>query len=667
MRTLILRNTCRVDLYIIGKYSITNLNHKGEMMKQIITIAIAVILMFSAVKSNAAIDSTTLNSSVITSNLNLNRTTTYLMKGFNYIRNGATISIPAGTVILGDFETKGTLIIERGSKIFANGTKDCPVVFTSEKAAGSRNPGDWGGVIVLGRSGINTASGADSAEIEGFGPGLGPVYGGQPRIDNDSSGVIRYVRIEFAGINLTGISGNEINSLTMGGVGSRTVIENVQVSYAGDDAFEWFGGNVICKRLIAYKSVDDDFDCDNGFRGKAQFLLSVKDKDIADVSQSNGWEIDNNSAGNYNQPRTGMVFSNVTMVGPFETTSTPVNSLHQRGGHLRRSSLPKIYNSIVMGYRVGFRFDAAGVWNASTGDTIQIRNTILAGNLRTADTNAATSFTPTNWLQTPLFSNSVLSTTSSAGLTSPYNIYPDPSGSNVTNWLPTGGSPALSGADFSSPNLAGFEVVSYKGAFGSVNWTAGWAIFNPRTYALPVPTDFVVKAIPEGLVNVTAPCEAGCNPTLIGTLVNGSCQVVATSEAEINLSTKQTTFCFDYVPTGSYWLVVKYKNSIETWSAAQYSFTSGAANNYDFTTAQSQAYGNNLVNIGGTWAMFSGDVNNDCVVDASDISLLDNDAFNFASGCVVTDLNGDCVVDASDISIADNNGFNFVACFKPCP
>jgi hypothetical protein len=126
-------------------------------------------------------------------------------------------------------------------------------LFTSRKAPGQRNFGDWGGIIILGRSGINTSSGADSAEIEGFGSGQGPIYGGQPRIDADSSGCLRCVRIEFAGVNLTGVTGNEINGLTMGGVGSRTVIEYVQVSYCGDDSFEWFGGNVNCKYLISYK------------------------------------------------------------------------------------------------------------------------------------------------------------------------------------------------------------------------------------------------------------------------------------------------------------------------------------------------------------------------------------------------------------------------------
>ena len=466
-----------------------------------IVLLISVIHLNSGM-SKAAIDSTTLNSSNITGNISLNSNTVYLMKGFNYVRNNSTIAIAPGTVILGDFESKGTLIIERGSKIYANGTSSNPIIFTSEKPKGQRNTGDWGGVIVLGRSSINTSSGADSAEIEGFGPGLGPVYGGQPVINNDSSGVLRYVRIEFPGVNLTGTAGNEINGLTMGGVGSRTVIENVQVSYCGDDAFEFFGGNVNCKYLIAYKSLDDDFDCDNGYRGKIQFGLSVKDKDIADVSQSNGWEIDNNnnSPANYNSPRTSPIFSNITMVGPYETSGTPVNSLHQRGGHLRRNSLPKIYNSIVMGYRVGFRFDASGVWNASTGDTIQIRNTIMAGNLRLADTNAASSFSPTSWLLTGSFSNNAYQNNSEAGLTSPFNIYPDPSGSNVNNWVPTGSSPALTGASFANPNLAGFETVNFRGGFGSANWSQGWSQFDPKNYVLPVSIRSIEGIVPDDFV-----------------------------------------------------------------------------------------------------------------------------------------------------------------------
>ena len=457
-------------------------------MKTKIAVICMTLLLSYAKVTHSAIDSTTLNSSSITGNTVLSRTTTYYMKGFNYVQNGAALVIEAGTKIYGDFNSKGTLIIQRGGKIFANGNAGDPIVFTSQKPAGQRSAGDWGGIIILGRSGINTASGADSAEIEGFGPGLGPIYGGQPRVDNDSSGVLRYVRIEFPGTNLTGISGNEINGLTMGGVGSRTVIEYVQVSYSGDDSYEWFGGTVNCKHLIAYKGLDDDWDTDNGFRGKIQFGLSVRDSGLVDISTSNGFESDNNvnTPTNFNGPRTKPIFSNMTVIGPYAQTGWALNSLWGRGGHLRRNTLMSAYNSIIMAWKVGLRVDGSGVGNAATADTIQIRNTILAGNVRLADSTGTGSFSPQQWLQTPAYANTVFTDNSSVLLTAPFNIYPDVPlpANNVSNWIPLSGSPALSGSSFSNPNLAGFENVSYRGAFGTDNWTANWAQFNPKNYTV---------------------------------------------------------------------------------------------------------------------------------------------------------------------------------------
>ncbi len=372
-------------------------------MKKITTLFCMMILLIMTGKVFSAIDSTTLSSSSITSNTTLNRTTTYVMKGFNYVQSGATLVIEQGTKIYGDFNSKGTLIIQRGGKIFANGTANDPIVFTSQQPAGQRAAGDWGGVIILGRAAINTATGADSAEIEGFGPGLGPIYGGQPVINDDSSGVLRYVRIEFPGVNLTGVSGNEINGLTMGGVGSRTVIDYVQVSYSGDDSYEWFGGRVNCRHLIAFKGLDDDWDTDNGFKGTVQFGLSIRDSGLVDISTSNGFESDNNAntPNNYNSPRTKPKFSNMTVIGPFAQLNWPLSSLWGRGGHLRRNTLMSAYNSIIMGWKVGLRFDGTGVGDAATADTIQIRNTILAGNLRLADSTGTGSFSPQQWLQTP--------------------------------------------------------------------------------------------------------------------------------------------------------------------------------------------------------------------------------------------------------------------------
>lgn len=639
-------------------------------------ICIAMILTVSGITSAQTVDSTTLNSSSISGNVVLTRTTTYLMKGFNYIENGGSITIPAGTVIKGDFETKGTLIIKRGAQIFASGTADCPIVFTSEKPAGQRNTGDWGGIIILGRAAINTATGVDSAEIEGFGAGLGPVYGGQPVVNNDNSGVFRYVRLEFPGVNLTGVSGNEINGLTMGGVGSGTTIEYVQVSYSGDDSFEWFGGRVNPKYLIAYKGLDDDWDCDNGFQGKIQYGLSVRDKDIADVSSSNGFEIDNNvnSPSNTNNPRTRPFFSNMTVVGPFETTGTVVNPLFQRGGHLRRNMQACIYNSIIMGWRVGIRFDGSGVINDANGGTVQLRTNIFSGNVTLADQTGGT-ITPDPVTFINNFNTSYAANTS-VQLTNPFNIYPDPSGNNITNWIPAGGSPALSGADFTNANLSGFENVSYRGAFGTNNWTSNWAQFNPKNYTLPVPTDYNITVIAQGFYNGATLNKAD---TVRVYLRNNTApySVVDSAAAVINATTFTGTFCFNYAPSGTYYLQVRQRNHLETWSkSGGESYTAGSVNSYNFTTSSSQAYGSNQILSGSKYCMYGGDVAGgissgeiynyqDGSIDAADLSAIDNDALNSLSGYYPSDVTGDDFVDSGDLSITDNNSLLSVFTARP--
>lgn len=639
-------------------------------------ICIAMILTVSGITSAQTVDSTTLNSSSISGNVVLTRTTTYLMKGFNYIENGGSITIPAGTVIKGDFETKGTLIIKRGAQIFASGTADCPIVFTSEKPAGQRNTGDWGGIIILGRAAINTATGVDSAEIEGFGAGLGPVYGGQPVVNNDNSGVFRYVRLEFPGVNLTGVSGNEINGLTMGGVGSGTTIEYVQVSYSGDDSFEWFGGRVNPKYLIAYKGLDDDWDCDNGFQGKIQYGLSVRDKDIADVSSSNGFEIDNNvnSPSNTNNPRTRPFFSNMTVVGPFETTGTVVNPLFQRGGHLRRNMQACIYNSIIMGWRVGIRFDGSGVINDANGGTVQLRTNIFSGNVTLADQTGGT-ITPDPVTFINNFNTSYAANTS-VQLTNPFNIYPDPSGNNITNWIPAGGSPALSGADFTNANLSGFENVSYRGAFGTNNWTSNWAQFNPKNYTLPVPTDYNITVIAQGFYNGATLNKAD---TVRVYLRNNTApySIVDSAAAVINATTFTGTFCFNYAPSGTYYLQVRQRNHLETWSkSGGESYTAGSVNSYNFTTSSSQAYGSNQILSGSKYCMYGGDVAGgissgeiynyqDGSIDAADLSAIDNDALNSLSGYYPSDVTGDDFVDSGDLSITDNNSLLSVFTARP--
>ena len=197
----------------------------------------------------------------------------YLLKGWCYVADGATLVIEAGTVIKGDNETRAALIVEPGGQIIARGTAELPIVFTSEKAPGQRKPGDWGGLILCG----NARNNQGIMQAEG---GPRTMHGGNK--DTDNSGILSYVRIEFAGSPLR--TNQEINGLTLGSVGSNTQIDHIQVSYSNDDAFEWFGGTVSPNYLVAYHTWDDDFDADNGYRGTATNLLGIRHPRIADAS-----------------------------------------------------------------------------------------------------------------------------------------------------------------------------------------------------------------------------------------------------------------------------------------------------------------------------------------------------------------------------------------------
>jgi hypothetical protein len=224
----------------------------------------------------------------------------YTLKGNVFVPSGVTLTIEPGTVIVGDKATKGALIIERGAKIMAEGTADEPIVFTSSAAPGNRNYGDWGGLVILGKAVNNKGT---DVSIEGITASNKGLYGGND--DADNSGVLQYVRIEFAGIALS--TDNELNGLTLGSVGSGTTIDHIQVSYSGDDSFEWFGGTVNATHLVAYRGWDDDFDTDYGYRGKVQFAVSFRDPNQADKSGSNGLESDNNGTGGAETPKTAPI------------------------------------------------------------------------------------------------------------------------------------------------------------------------------------------------------------------------------------------------------------------------------------------------------------------------------------------------------------------------
>lgn len=303
-----------------------------------------------------------------------------------YVKNNATLTIEPGTIIRGDAATQGSLIITKGSKIMAAGTASQPIVFTSANAVGNRAEGDWGGLVLLGK-GVNNQPGG-IANIEGIAPSSDTEFGGSD--DNDNSGVLQYVRIEFAGIALQ--PNKEINGLTFGSVGKGTTVDHIQVSFSGDDSFEWFGGTVDCKYLIAYRGLDDDFDTDFGYRGRVQFGLIIRDKDLSDaVGDSNSFECDNDANGSGATPLTAPIFSNITIVGPKGDGSIvlPGGEKFEKSFRLRRNSAVSIFNSLSTGWEKGLSIEGASTEdNYTTNDTAVFGNNILAN--YAAGTNAIT-------------------------------------------------------------------------------------------------------------------------------------------------------------------------------------------------------------------------------------------------------------------------------------
>ena len=428
----------------------------------------------------------------------------YILSGLVYIVNNATITVQPGVTVKGDYtgSSVATLVITRGAKIIADGTQEKPIVFTSNSPV--PRSGDWGGIVICGKAQVNTAftgtgGGAGILEVEGginnsFGDGL--AGGGATPNNADNSGILRYVRIEYAGYAYQ--PDKEINSLTMAAVGSGTVIDYVQVTYAKDDAFEWFGGTVNCKHLIAYKTQDDDFDSDNGFSGKVQFGIVLRDSTIADISRSEAFESDNDASGSINSPQTKAVFSNLTLIGPRATLSNNGNSLYLAAAHVRRNTGISIYNSVILGWPAGILVDARNgraVENNILDSTIRFKNNTIAGcgPAVAGGTDASYSFIASSanaslWnadsvkarFSNTAFSNTVLANVTDAKLIAPFSY-------SAPDFLPFGGSngyqPILTGASFTDPNLtSGFTVVKFRGACDAAGvdafWWKGWTRFT---------------------------------------------------------------------------------------------------------------------------------------------------------------------------------------------
>ncbi|MDB5120257.1 MAG: hypothetical protein JWN56_1475 [Sphingobacteriales bacterium] len=476
------------------------------MKKQTILLALAAIILSSSCKKSSVNDdnppivqppvSTTVDVSAdITANATWTADKIYLLKGIINITSGATLTIEAGTLIKGDKATKASLVVNRGGKIEAVGTIDKPIVFTSNQPMGARSSGDWGGIILLGKAPNNQGT---SQPIEGIPTDASgkASFGGTDPADN--SGTLKYVRIEYAGVPLS--PDNEINGLTFGSVGSGTTIDYVQVTRSGDDSFEWFGGTVNCKHLLAIGGVDDDFDTDFGYSGKVQFALSQRYLTIADVSGSNGFESDNDGSGSVKLPLTSAVFSNVTVLGPLSSASlSGINANYQHAAQIRRNSSISILNSIFSGYSEGIYIDDSKVVVAkSTSANYLAGNLVLQNNLVYGSNIKLNEVKGENKVdfETTLRAGNTFDATKFADalVNDPFKYSADIIAASTGKvgkpvFTVKAGSAAETGAVFTNAKVADafFEKVTYRGAVGTTDWTASWAVFDPQTMPYDAP------------------------------------------------------------------------------------------------------------------------------------------------------------------------------------
>lgn len=391
----------------------------------------------------------------------LSKDTIYKVVGFYFVQPGTKLVIPAGTKIMGDYDTKGAIITVRASgarasgQLIAEGTANEPIIFTSSRPEGQRARGDWGGIVLNGIADINVPgkTGVGEGGTGAYGPGTGTAK------NDDNSGTLRYVRIEYGGTKVT--ADNEINGLTFNGVGSGTTIDHVQCHMIADDGFEWFGGTVTAKYLVSSGNDDDAFDFDFGFSGKLQFLLALQDPTLA----NRGFEVDNDAEASNNAPYTSVVVSNATIVG---TGRDKANNENNDGAYLRRNNKVKIYNSIITnfgGYAVAI--DGANTKTNAANGELGVYNSVLNG------TKGMAAYVYKDG------SNTVYSADSLALITAAWGSMASP----VT----------FTSIDFANPNLTPtgsipvtpyalsdsfFQSTAYVGAFGGENWISGWTNFR---------------------------------------------------------------------------------------------------------------------------------------------------------------------------------------------
>lgn len=382
----------------------------------------------------------------------------YVLRGAVFVRQGATLNIQAGTTVVGESGSVGTLIVERGGRLNAIGTREQPIVFTSDQPAGSRNRGDWGGLIINGRAPVNLEGGL------GTGEGDTGVYGGTD--PNDNSGSLRYVRVEFPGVEFS--PDNELNGIAFQGVGRAGSYEYLQSHMSRDDAMEFFGGTVDVKHIILSNSADDGFDWTFGYSGRSQFVAITQRGDDADK----GIEADNNEFNNNALPRANPQLYNFTLCGDPD---------RNEGGEsvqatvFRRGTAFTFRNFLITGFK-------------TSGPQIETSNTATTGQV---DNGTSQMGAGVIWNITTSIHSSIASYVNSGRFPDiRANVDPGVSTTACSNHEAPDFQPSsvatLAGGQLAPilpPNDGFFEVTTYIGAVAPApadDWMRGWSAFPQR-------------------------------------------------------------------------------------------------------------------------------------------------------------------------------------------
>lgn len=385
----------------------------------------------------------------------------YLLSGFVFVNDGQILTIEPGTVIrakTGQGSLSSALIVAPGGRIIAEGTPSDPIIFTVEgdDLEGSipiESKGLWGGLIILGNALINTESGEDM--IEGI-PISEPrgVYGGNN--DEDNSGILRYISIRHGGTNIG--EGNEINGLTLGGVGRQTIIDHVEVISNADDGVEIFGGSVNCSNLAVAFCGDDAFDFDKGYHGRCQFLLGICDEDSDKGIESSGGL----------QPMQALPDSyptiyNMTLYGDPSDELLPLIDFYSYGGGYLRNS---IMMHSIGGVSVSNSGQAGDSYHLFQDGNLSLKNNIFYPvqedlSLIYCYDNLNTDFSVENGI----LADSLSAWSNVFGNPLNYNGEGLPLLPSTTQFI-----------ELAPYDSDWYERVTYKGGFGSENWIEGWTL-----------------------------------------------------------------------------------------------------------------------------------------------------------------------------------------------